>query len=47
MSEVLLPLAGQTEAPDGFRLAKSDEAALLWCEGHWAIQHPDLKSPLA
>ena len=47
MSEVLLPLAGQTEAPDGFRLAKSDEAALLWCEGHWAIQHPDLKKPFS
>ena len=47
MSEVLLPLAGQAEAPEGFRLAQPDEAALLWCEGHWAIQHPDLKKPFS
>ncbi len=47
MSEVLLPLAGQSKALAGFRLAQSDEAALLWCEDHWAIQHPDLKKPFS
>ena len=47
MTEVLLPLAGQSKASAGFRLAQSDEAALLWCEDHWAIQHPDLKKPFS